>query len=142
MCYIETMAFDHSQMRASDADRDRLRDVLTSAFNEGRLTYTEFSDRVDELFSARTYADLQGLVKDLPQESQLPAAAHPAQLNTGKTHLSLQPFGWLLFSYFLFLLVSLVIATRGGPNPLFFVVAVVVFVNVISLVRRRRRQRM
>jgi len=48
------------------ADRERTMDVLKAAFTEGRLTKSEFDERSTRVLSARTYADLNGLVADLP----------------------------------------------------------------------------
>jgi Domain of unknown function (DUF1707) len=51
---------------ASDADRDALAAVLSSAFAEGRLTSAEHADRVRAAYGARTRGELAGLTADLP----------------------------------------------------------------------------
>jgi hypothetical protein len=53
-------------MRASDADRDRVVELLSVAYSEGRLSKEEYDGRLENAFSARTYADLDQLVTDLP----------------------------------------------------------------------------
>lgn len=53
-------------LRASDADRDRVADVLRSAAADGRLTLTELEERLDALYAAKTYAELEPVVEDLP----------------------------------------------------------------------------
>jgi hypothetical protein len=53
-------------MLASDTDRERAIDVLRAGFAEGRLTQSEFEDRVSRVRSARTYAQLAELTCDLP----------------------------------------------------------------------------
>jgi uncharacterized protein DUF4190/uncharacterized protein DUF1707 len=53
-------------MLAASADRERTMDVLKAAFAEGRLSKGEFDERTARVLSARTYADLHGLVADLP----------------------------------------------------------------------------
>jgi hypothetical protein len=55
-------------MRVSDADRERTAQQLQHAFSEGRLTQMEFEDRLEIALTAKTYADLLGLVTDLPSE--------------------------------------------------------------------------
>jgi hypothetical protein len=45
-------------VRASDADRERTIGVLSEAFAEGRLTTEEHSARVEHVYGARTYAEL------------------------------------------------------------------------------------
>jgi hypothetical protein len=53
------------QMRASDADRDRVMDVLRIAAGEGRLTPDELDERLEAALSARTFGDLAALTADL-----------------------------------------------------------------------------
>jgi hypothetical protein len=53
-------------MRASDDDRWRVQSILNDAFAEGRLTQQEWDQRVSELASAGTYADLDRITTDLP----------------------------------------------------------------------------
>ena len=59
------MAYDPN-MRASDADRDRVATLLREHHAAGRLTSQEFSDRLDKAFAGRTVGDLDELLKDLP----------------------------------------------------------------------------
>jgi uncharacterized protein DUF1707/cell wall-active antibiotic response 4TMS protein YvqF len=51
---------------AGDADRSRALVVLRDATVEGRLTLDEFADRVERAELARTFADLEAVVADLP----------------------------------------------------------------------------
>jgi hypothetical protein len=53
-------------MRAADADRDRAVGFLTTAYTEGRLGKDEYDARLETALSARTYAELDGVVTDLP----------------------------------------------------------------------------
>jgi hypothetical protein len=57
---------ERGKMRAADVDRDRVVEILKTAYTEGRLTKDEYDDRVADALSARTYADLDVLVADLP----------------------------------------------------------------------------
>ena len=41
-------------------------EVLRAAMSDGRLDYAELSDRLDQVYSARTYRDLEPVVADLP----------------------------------------------------------------------------
>ena len=54
-----------SQMRASDADRDRVLDVLGAAAAEGQLTLAELDRRLGATLSARTMGELAALSADL-----------------------------------------------------------------------------
>ncbi|MCX4789067.1 MULTISPECIES: DUF1707 SHOCT-like domain-containing protein [unclassified Streptomyces] len=64
-------------IRASDADRDRIADILREAMAEGRLTAEEHAERVDAVYRAKTVGELEPLVRDLPDPSgaSRPAAA-------------------------------------------------------------------
>ena len=53
-------------LRAADADRDRVVEFLKLAYTEGRLSKDEYDGRVESALSARTYADLDQVVTDLP----------------------------------------------------------------------------
>lgn len=55
-----------SRLRASDADRDQVIDVLKTAFVQGRLTKDEFDARVGATLASRTYADLAAHTADIP----------------------------------------------------------------------------
>ncbi|MDL4819472.1 DUF1707 domain-containing protein [Actinomadura opuntiae] len=54
------------EMRAGDADRDRVAQVLRDAAGDGRLTLDELDERLDAVYAAKTYADLEPLTRDLP----------------------------------------------------------------------------
>jgi len=56
----------HGSLRASDTDREQLVDVLKAAFSEGRLDQDEYTSRMEQAYSAKTYGELRGLVADLP----------------------------------------------------------------------------
>lgn len=60
-------------LRASDAERDRVVEVLADAAAEGRLTLEEYSARSDAALSARTRGELGVVTADLPDSSGLPA---------------------------------------------------------------------
>ncbi|MER8044812.1 DUF1707 domain-containing protein [Streptomyces sp. NPDC094032] len=53
-------------LRASDADRDRIADILRDALADGRIDAEEHSDRIDSVYRAKTVGELEPLVRDLP----------------------------------------------------------------------------
>jgi len=57
---------ERGKMRAADADRDRVVGLLNTAYTEGRLSKDEYDARLESALSARTYADLDQVVTDLP----------------------------------------------------------------------------
>ncbi|MGW6745413.1 DUF1707 SHOCT-like domain-containing protein [Streptomyces sp. NPDC055025] len=53
-------------IRASDADRDRIADILREALAEGRLDAEEHAERIDSVYRAKTVGELAPLIRDLP----------------------------------------------------------------------------
>jgi hypothetical protein len=64
-------------MRASDADREVVRAVLTEAYSDGRLNREEYDERLGTLYGGRTLGDLPPLVADLVPPGSL-ATGNPA----------------------------------------------------------------
>ncbi|MGW7369242.1 DUF1707 SHOCT-like domain-containing protein [Streptomyces sp. NPDC054841] len=62
-------------IRASDADRDRIADILREALAEGRIDAEEHSDRIDSVYRAKTVGELEPLVRDLPTTRPRPQPA-------------------------------------------------------------------
>lgn len=54
------------RLRASDADREQMIDVLKAAFVQARLTKEEFDARVGQAFVSRTYAELIAVIAGIP----------------------------------------------------------------------------
>ena len=90
-------------LRASDADRQAVGDILRNALDEGRLDLHEYDERLQRAYAAKTYADLKGLLTDLPatvdpgrsQVAQAPPVAAPSSATpTPASGLALRQ--WLL----------------------------------------------
>jgi hypothetical protein len=64
------------ELRASDADRDRVVDTLADAVGEGRLTLEEYSERSATALGARTLGELDVLTADIPDSSSALARDH------------------------------------------------------------------
>ncbi|MFE5806889.1 DUF1707 domain-containing protein [Streptomyces sp. NBC_01232] len=64
------------ELRASDADRDRVVERLRDAVAEGRLDMEEFEERLEAAYKSRTYAELEPLTQDLPAPTG--PSSHPA----------------------------------------------------------------
>lgn len=65
---------DSARMRISDTERDQAASVLSEALAQGRLTAEEHAGRLDQIYAARTRADLVPVVSDLPGGSAALAA--------------------------------------------------------------------
>jgi hypothetical protein len=73
---------DRGNLRASDADRERVADIVREAAGDGRLTMEELDERLDAVYAAKTYAELEPITKDLPQAGAVRAPA-PAPAPAG-----------------------------------------------------------
>jgi hypothetical protein len=70
-------------LRASDDDRERVAEVLRQAAGDGRLTLAELQDRLEALYAAKTYGELEPVVSDLPSvRLPRPSASAPLPLRT------------------------------------------------------------
>jgi hypothetical protein len=59
-------AAGHGRLRASHADREHVIDTLKTAFVDGRLDKDELNDRVGQVLTARTCAELATVTADIP----------------------------------------------------------------------------
>ena len=82
------------KIRAADADRDRVVECLNIAYSEGRLSKDEHDGRLENALSARTYADLDELVTDLPaaRATAVPSVAKTNGLALASLACGLAPF--------------------------------------------------
>jgi Domain of unknown function (DUF1707) len=62
---------DDGGIRASDADREHVVEILREAYSAGRLTLEEFDERTTSAFAAKTWGGLRALTRDLPQQARL-----------------------------------------------------------------------
>src|ERR1700758_1401967 len=91
----ETMGDDEAAagIRASDTERDATVDRLSAATGGGRLTLEEFSQRMERATAARTRADLDRLVADLPADAAAGSAVTSGTSAPPSWHIS--PIGGL-----------------------------------------------
>jgi hypothetical protein len=54
-------------IRASDADRERVATALRQHYAEGRLVDAELAERIDQAYASRTLGQLRELTLDLPE---------------------------------------------------------------------------
>ena len=86
-------------MRFSEADRDAVAAKLRDDHADGRLSYDEFSVRLDDLYSAATYGELAPILADLrvlqpsaqPRPITRPTARDTATWGSKRSH----PGKWL-----------------------------------------------
>jgi hypothetical protein len=83
---------DTGDIRVGDAEREAVADELREHYAQGRLTLEDFQRRLDASFAAKTRADLDTLIRDLPHTMPpgrpLPASGSAAwhQHNRGSSY--------------------------------------------------------
>jgi hypothetical protein len=132
---------DDGGIRASDADREHVVEILREAYSAGRLTLEEFDERTTSAFAAKTWGGLRSLTRDLPQQARLavprpepglkpapeklPAAAGPPRRRVspmlpilviwlGIALTAREPFAFVPVLVILFMLLRLATRPTGG----------------------------
>jgi Domain of unknown function (DUF1707)/2TM domain len=107
-------------VRASDADRDRVRLLLRRHHRDGRLTAEELAQRTDRVNAATTFGELDAIMANLPRLPPPPVAA-PTATAPGAAR---QAFYRALFAYVvtnLFLIGIWAFSGRGAFWPIWVV---------------------
>lgn len=129
----------NDRLRIGDVDREAAARELGEHFAMGRITADEHAERLEQIWEARTAADLAPAFRDLPrpragQQPQRPATTSPVVRRERGWHPELPrvPF---LFK----LLLAIVVLWWGFHHMLFLLVAAIVyFVFVRRFIHRRR----
>ena len=129
----------NDRLRIGDVDREAAARELGEHFAVGRITADEHAERLEQIWEARTAADLAPAFRDLPrpragQQPQRPATTSPAVRRERGWHPEFPrvPF---LFK----LLLAIVVLWWGFHHMLFLLVAAIVyFVFVRRFIHRRR----
>jgi len=70
-------------IRVGDADREATAAELREHYASGRLTLEELNERLDQAFAAKTRADLNTVMRDLPSAGRAAAGAPLASSGVG-----------------------------------------------------------
>jgi hypothetical protein len=145
-------------VRVGDADREAVTAQLREHFADGRLTHEELNERLDQAFAAKTRADLNTVLRDLPQAvrpaggvpyggTAWPGPGWPGPMATrpdyrdswGSGQEGQRPHGFsfapMIAMVWLFVILGGVFlfgGIGGGGRPL----AIVLFLAALALVRR------
>ena len=92
-------------LRAADADRESASEILREQHLAGRLDTDELQERLERCYAAKTYAELDSLLADLPRQRSSP-------ISTATGRSSRRPRIALLLPL-LVLLVALIAVSHG-----------------------------
>jgi hypothetical protein len=114
-------------LRVGDKERDAVGEILRRHHLEGRLDTDELQSRLERCMVAKTYAELDGLIADLPGEEERPRpVAHLWTLRPWPFPFLFLPLGviaaialgahgaWLLIPLFFFVVRPLTWRAWGG----------------------------
>ena len=109
----------NERLRIGDAERETAAHELGEHFAMGRITAEEHGERLEQIWSARTAADLAPAFADLPRPRTEPAAATPRPEWSGRRPAPRLPFPVkllialvvvvLVFTHLPFILVGLLV---------------------------------
>ncbi len=140
-------------VRVGDADREAVAAQLREHYADGRLTLEELNERLDQAFAAKTKADLNTVMRDLPQAARPgagmpyggtawqgpgwpgPMVARPRQDQGSQHSCGRGAFAPMMGMVWLFVILGSVFlfgGIGGGGRP----VAIVLFLAALALVRR------
>jgi len=129
-------------VRVGDADRDAIAAQLREHYADGRLTLDELNERLDHTFAAKTTADLDAVLRDLPHVPRPVGAPLVGFTGTGWDAGSgysrrcgssgmFAPALGLMWA-FLILGALMLFGLGGGDRPL----AIVILLAVFALLKR------
>jgi Flp pilus assembly protein TadB len=129
----------NDQLRIGDNERETAARELGEHFAMGRITAEEHTERLEQVWAARTNAELQPVFRDLPRPR--PATPAPPKSPTTSSR-STAPEWWPPMPRvpFLFkLLVAIVVLSVAFHHLWFLLIALLVYVLVIRRFTHRRR---
>jgi|tagenome__1003787_1003787.scaffolds.fasta_scaffold20954352_2 class 3 adenylate cyclase len=78
-----------TRVRASDSDRERVVEFLRHHYGAGRLSEDDLSERIESAYRARTVAELDALIADLPSKREPRSRRHRSGLEASvRIHLT------------------------------------------------------
>jgi hypothetical protein len=114
--------YDRS-LRAADSDRESVAAILREQHVAGRIDDDELQDRIERCYTAKTYADLDAVIADLPHEE--PAVTSRGTLRALRL--------WPRFAFLPLLLIAIVALSHGH---LFWLVIPFLFFSVRPMLWR------
>lgn len=135
------MAIDPMHIRNSASDRERVESLLRKGFEDGRLSQSEFTDRLERVHTTVSYADLVVLVEDLPYDhsflyEHLPN--HSVESVQADQPIRRPRSRSVLIAFFAFFILA---GAAPAVGPL-FILAGLIFLLVVLPRRRRHRMMM
>jgi Domain of unknown function (DUF1707) len=127
--FLDRIAGHDPNLRAADADRERIAEQLRRSHAEGRIDLAEFQQRLERCYEARTIGELDELVGDLPRREEKAQRGSPGWLVPRRSRLApLAP-----------ILIALIVISAATGHALFWLWIPLVFLFLRMSGSRRRR---
>jgi hypothetical protein len=126
----------NDQLRISDADREAAARELGEHFATGRITAEEHTERLEQIWAARTAADLRPVFRDLPRQQAAQAPRSPSASPTPRQR------AWPPMPHVPFLfkvLVGIVVLALAFHHLAFLLIALLVYLFVVRRFVHRSR---
>jgi hypothetical protein len=114
-----------TDLRAGDADRERIAERLRKGHAEGRLDTVEFAERIERCYDAKTFGELRQLVRDLPHQN-----------HQNRRRSSFRP--WRVMPFAPFLVALIVVSMATEHHVFWFWIPLAFFCWRMSWWRRRQ----
>ena len=115
-------------LRAADADRERVAERLRKGHTEGRLDMAEFQQRLERCYESKTVGELGELVRDLPR---------PDEYEQRRPFSWGSPYGWSASRFVPILIALLVVLAATGHHVFWLWIPILFIVWRVSWRRRR-----
>jgi hypothetical protein len=135
---METLTYPRTQVRVSDADRDRAIAELSEHFGAGRLTKEEFDERTGQALQARTSQDLAALFTDLPRNSRASTGVSTGQRRPAEPYHAPIP-RIAVVACGIVVAVSVLGGVSSGHHAVFGLAPVLIVLLVVRVLFLRRR---
>ena len=126
--FLDRLAGRDPNVRAADADRERTAERLRQSHAEGRLDMTEFQERLERCYEAKTLGQLGELVRDLPRQPE-----HDEQRALGRLS-----WRWSLRSFVPIVVALILLAAVTGHHVFWLWIPLLFVLWRVSWWRRRR----
>ena len=127
----------NERLRIGDAEREEAAHELGEHFAMGRITAEEHSERLEQIWAARTSADLAPAFADLPRPRPAPPVAAP----TPRRAWTGDPRSLPRLPFPVKLLIALVVVVLVFTHLPWILVALLVYLFVIRRFSHRHRPR-